>query len=361
MTFGYPNWVLAAIVLPLGIYLFARWQAKSNAKRFQLFARPLSMAWLVPTHDPRAQHRRVVLFALALGFTAIALARPQWGEREESMKVNGTDIVFALDVSSSMGVEDVIPSRLKRAKNLIREITDGLGGDRVGLVLFAGSSYMACPLTTNSEYFLDIVAGAGPELIANQGTDLAAGIETAFRALERAAEEGSNPNVLSTKSIIVITDGEDHEGQARAVAEKVKAASARIFIVGIGTEKGGPIPVRDETGKLVGYKREGAEIILSRLKIETLSEVARTSGGEVWVASDSGDEVQEILKNVGSLGRSEFAERKFVTKGERFQIPLLIAVALLFLEMLISRTRRLNQAWLSYSSLWVGSLIGGSG
>jgi Ca-activated chloride channel family protein len=253
--------------------------------------------------------------------------------------VSGLDIMVVLDVSNSMEVEDIVPNRLKKAKHLVKSIAERLKGDRMGAVAFAGSSFMACPLTTDLDYLVETLAITGPKMVTNQGTDIGIGLETARKALERGAEEaradgGPESSGPSSHVILLLSDGEDHEDGAVQAAENIKKSGIKFYVVGVGTEKGGPIPLRDDTGNLLGYKRDrSSQPIVSSFKPEALMEVASAGGGRYWNATVGEAEVEEILGEMGALNRSEYAERRYLVYEDRFQFPLALAVLLLLLEI----------------------------
>ncbi len=280
---------------------------------------------------PAARVNRGYLFSLALVFGVLSLARPQWGTIEETVKISGLDIMTVLDVSNSMLVEDMVPNRLKKAKHIMRNVVGSVAGDRVGLVLFAGSSYLACPLTTDTDYVIENIEQAEPDLIQNQGTNFGSALETATKALEAGAQEGKP----GSRVIVLITDGEDHEGAAKEYASVLKEKGIVLYIVGVGTEAGGPIPIRESSGRTVGYKREGRDAIVSRFDSKTLVEVAETAGGIYWKASEAETEVDEISTKLKSLARGDLQEKKIVQYKDRYQLPLFFMVILLFYELFI--------------------------
>ena len=343
MRFLAPHWLYPLLVLPLAI-LFIYLDEKGRKKRFQAFASESVWRALAPEADFGSRGRKAILMILAFGFLLIAMARPEWGTHEEVAKMSGLDIIIALDVSNSMETEDVVPSRLKKAKHLIRDIVDHLGGNRVGLIAFAGSAYLACPLTTDTEYMLDSLSIQSPRIIANQGTDIELALQTADTALDRGAE-AQDPHTgqapLPTRVVLLVTDGEDHEGGAREMAQKLKADGIKLFVFGLGTEKGGPVPVRDDSGQLQGYKRDShGQPVISSFKPNEMLKLALDGGGKYWNVSDSESEVGALMQELGTLSRGEFAEHRYLIYEERFQLPLAIAIILLLLELSLATQKR---------------------
>lgn len=335
MKFASPQWLWILLFLPL-VYAAFLFEERSRLQKLGQFAKRSIWGKLVPEWNPTFRRRKGLVLTLALGFVLLALARPQFGTHEETVHVSGLDIMVVLDVSNSMETEDIVPTRLKKAKHLIKSLVDRLGGDRLGIVAFAASSYVSCPLTTDLGYVLDTLELLSPKSIQNQGTDVGQALETALRSLERGAEEvsGPNPTGMSSRIIILISDGEDHEKDAIKAAAKIKENGARLFVLGVGTEKGGPVPVRDEAGAIQGFKRDRTgQPVMSTFHPDFLLQVATEAGGKYWSVSPSEEEIAELIQEIGGLDRTDFAERSYLVYEERFQIPLLIAFLLFILEL----------------------------
>lgn len=334
MTFANPSWLYLIPVLPVAYWILHRQQAVRK-KRFAQFADPAVWERIAPELDWEARTRKERAWLVSVFFLVLALARPQWGKHEEVIKATGLDALVVLDVSRSMEVEDVVPSRLKKAKHMIRSILERMQGDRVGLVTFAGSSYLACPLTTDLGYVGETLAIAGPDQIQNQGTDIAIALETAQKALDRGSEEANQPKgqLSASKAVILISDGEDHELSGVDAGRKLREAGIRLYVIGVGSEKGGPIPMRDDTGRLHGHKKSrSGEAVVSTFKPDYLMTVAKAGDGRYWTATPSEIEVDELVKDLGGLTRGDFTERKVVTYEDRYQYPLALALVFLLQE-----------------------------
>lgn len=345
MNWAYPK-ILWAIAFAPFILFWGIFEIKERKKRLSRFANEAVWNHIIPELDWTSFTKKSAFLAISWVFLCIALARPQWGTHEETLKVSGLDIMIVLDVSNSMEVEDVVPNRLKKAKHVIRNIIDRMHGDRLGVIPFAGSAYVSCPLTTDLEYVYDSVEILNTKTIVNQGTDLGIALDTAYRAMERGSEETQRPGDTTQKAsraILLISDGEDHEEGALDSAKKLAQAGIRLYVMGVGTAKGGPIPVRDETGQLRGYKRTRAgENVISTFRGEALMKVASAGQGRYWTLSPDEGEVDEFLKDMGALTRSDFAERRFVVYEDRFQIPLFFAVLFLILELFVPARKILS-------------------
>jgi len=352
MKFAASQWLWLLLMIPIG-YLIAFLSDRARQQRLSSFIHRSLWSALIPELDLGARLRKARFWWGAALFAVIALARPQWGIHQEVTHVAGLDILVVLDISNSMDVEDVLPSRLNKAKHLVHKFVDGLHGDRMGVVPFAATSYVACPLTTDLEYALETIDVLTPRAIVNQGTDIGRGLEIALGSLSRGAEEGApvGSEKVASQAILLISDGEDHEEQAIELAKKARSAGINLFVIGVGTEKGGPIPIRDSTGNLHGYKRDpNGQGVVSTFKPSALMEIASAGGGRYWNASLSESEVDEIHRELGGLNRTDYAERRQITHEERYQWPLAIALLFFLLEL----TLPLRKTSLSISRTSVG-------
>ena len=361
-------WLLLGLLPVLGFVLRDERRRQDQLARFA--DRPVWRA-LVPELDPRARARKMMAWTGVAAFLILALARPQWGTHEETIKTTGLDIMVVLDVSTSMETEDVTPSRLKKARHFVKSLAEKLRGDRIGLVAFAGSSYVACPLTTDIEYLTEILTIMTPRVVINQGTDVGIGIDTARKALERGAEEvttgdahdAQSPSAQAASRVIVlISDGEDQEEGSLQSAKALRESGAKFFVLGVGTEKGGVIPLRDESGNLIGNKKDHkGQTVISSFHPDALMAVANAGGGRYWNLSAGEGELDEILQEMGALNRSEYAERKYLVYEDRFQWPLAIGILIFLLEISLPMRKLKGRAAVGAfaSGLWLfGQCLG---
>jgi len=328
-------WLVA--ILPL-VWI---WVASKRNKQAKQMIHPSLWSRVIPQWSQGARGRKFFFTLLVLLLGLIAFARPQWGEHEETVKVSGMDIFFVLDVSNSMETEDIVPSRLKKAQHLMRSIIERLKGDRVGVVLFAGSAYLASPLTTDHDYVIQMLPTFTTKSITAQGTDIGSALELASKAIERGAADPSQAD-QNSKAVILISDGEDLEDGAMEGAKILKSVGARFFAMGIGTEKGGPIPMRDDAGVLLGYKKTKAGApVVSSFKPDALIKLSKALDGKFYSVTNDEREIDELMQELGSISRGEYQERRMVTYIERFQIPLALAVFLMIIELWIPARRML--------------------
>lgn len=341
-AWGAPKALWFLLLMPV-LVVAVGFALKSSRRRLEAWIAPGVWKTVIPDYSNRGGPRRLGLRAFAYAFGILALARPQWGTQEELLKITGLDVMLVLDVSTSMMVEDVMPSRLQKAKHLIRTFGERLKGDRLGLIAFAGSSFVASPVTTDTEYAVEMGQMMTPRMVTNQGTDIGLALETALLAMKRGGEaqdSKSEGKPVTTQAVVLITDGEDHEGGAQPIAKRIQEEGVKLYILGVGTQKGGPIPVRDDQGVLHGYKRDkSGQPVLSRFEADSLVALAQSASGRYWNVTDLETEVDELLQDLGGLNRQELAERKLIIRQERFQIPVAIAALLLLIEITLGLSK----------------------
>lgn len=288
---------------------------------------------------------RLVIWFVAISCLFIALTAPQIGTRLREVKRKGIEIVFALDVSNSMLAEDVKPSRLSKAKYEISRFVERLGDDRVGLVVFAGDSFLQCPMTLDKaalKLFLDI---ASTNSIEAQGTNFGAAINEAmkaFRGSERSAD--SQEKVRPRNQIIVlISDGEDHEKSLDEALKRAVENKVRIYTVGIGSSKSTPIPVYDELGRRVDFKRDKNNTVITTTFDDTMLRlIAEKTGGKFFAIDAAGADLDRLYLELQKLEKEELASKEFVDFDHKFQLFIGIAFALLVMEMLIGDRRKVS-------------------
>lgn len=320
--------------------LFFYWSLRSRRKKLEKVVCP-SLAPKLTEEFSRG--KAILQIFLLMGFFAsgiLALSRPQWGARLETVRRRGVDIIAALDTSYSMNTEDVAPNRLEKAKGEIQKLIEKLEGDRIGLVAFAGTAIVQCPLTLDhgaANLFLDI---ASSEMIPEPGTSLAAAIGTATSAFITKERK--------YKVLVLFTDGEDLEGQVSKAVSAAKEAGVTIYAVGIGTPQGMPIPIRDEKGNIIEYRKDpGGQVVVSRLDERSLAEIAANTGGRYFRATTSESEIETIYNDISGLGKKELESRLLQNFEDQFQYPLALAVLFLAAKCWLSERRKPGVTWFS--------------
>ena len=334
MTFGQPGFLyLMLIVLPALVafyWLAGKWV---RARLARLGDVPL-MAQLSQSVSARKVRGKRALMIAAVCLLILAMARPQFGSRLELVQQQGVEIVVALDTSLSMTAQDVTPSRLERAKMEIIDLMDRLPGAQVALVLFAGTSFVQLPLTSDFDAAKMFLSAADVNTVSLGGTAIGDAVRTGIGAF--------NEKGLSHKAMILLTDGEDQgtdpTGAAHAAADK----GIVIYPIGFGSPEGEPVPERD-AGPQGGFKKDSnGQVVMSKLDENTLSELASITGGAYHRAMADGEEIEDVAKSIESMDKKELDERLLVQRVERFQIPALLALLALVGETLLSGRRRVK-------------------
>lgn len=270
---------------------------------------------------------RTVLLVLAVIFSVIALVGPTWGEKLREVHNEGSDVMILLDVSRSMIASDAEPSRLERAKNAIRFLVSGMKGDRAGLILFAGSSFIQCPLTSDMSAFSQFLDAASTGSIADQGTDIGSALEIAAKVFEKKR--------ITSKVLFLITDGEDHEGKIDQAVAHLKKLEVTVYTAGVGRDGGAVISQNGE----VLLDNEG-HTVHTKIDEKTLKSISSETGGEFFDITDSFSGVSRIQKAMGESGQTDFGV-KFVKEPQaRYYIPALIVFLLLGAEPFVTERKR---------------------
>jgi Ca-activated chloride channel family protein len=328
MQFAQPQFLLLGLILIPAAALFLLWAKRQQKKALNRLGDQTLIQRLTANINWSGRRWQTLLQLTALALLIIALARPQWGSEVREIEQEGLQVVVALDVSQSMLAEDVQPTRLDRAKLEIRDLTERLDGDEIGLVLFSGASFVQVPLTSDYLTALNYLDSADPSVISRPGTVIGEAIRTAMTAFD---DELNNQKVL-----IVMTDGEDRETDPLAIAQEAADANILIYTIGFGTPEGQPVPETNQYGEVTGYKRDqNGEVVLSRLDETTLQSVAQTGNGKYYRATADGRELDSLLAEIDGLQRSQLQTRFETTYIERFQIFLVLALAALIIAELI--------------------------
>lgn len=319
-------------LVPL-LIIFYIWAFRSKRKALETFAQRHLVPALTSTVNWRSQKLKAAMTILAACFLIFALIGPRWGFQWREVKRQGIDIIVAIDTSKSMLVQDVKPSRLERSKLAVEDLLDLLQGDRIGLVAFSGTSFLQCPLTLDYRAFSMALDAVNTELIPRGGTSISRAIETAITAFEDKAKK--------YKALILITDGEDHEGDPVKAADEAAEQGIRIFCVGVGTREGELIPVTDENGNMSFLKDRQGQVVKSRLDETTLQKIALNTGGG-YIRASGTEYGLDIIYNekIATMEKKDLESKLQRRYEERYQIPAAIALGLLCLEVFLGERRR---------------------
>lgn len=271
--------------------------------------------------------------SLALLFFILALSGPQAGTRLEPLKITGSDIYIAIDLSSSMMAEDIKPNRFERAKIDAVDLVKSLQGDRAGLILFAGDAFVQCPLTTDYDALLTFINAIDSDE-STGGTSLYTPLDVVLHSI--------SPEEDKFSILLLLTDGENTGTVGDKVLKDLQQRGIKVFSVGIGTKEGAPIPIYEDGGRRIGYKKDtGGKVVISKLRDDLLKEIAEKTNGYYFEAGAGMSEIGKFLSTVNSMKKRELETKRYTMYEERFQFPLGIGLFFLLLSVLASvKTRR---------------------
>ncbi|PSQ69974.1 MAG: aerotolerance regulator BatB [Bacteroidetes bacterium QH_2_64_26] len=339
-------WVL---LLVLGAVWLYRRAVQWRRAAYERFGDPATVGQMAAALRPRRRLLKASLVVGGLLLATVALMGPRWGTEVRTVERRGVDLVVALDVSNSMRVQDVPPSRLRRAKSELRSLVDNLTGDRVGLVLFAGEGFVQAPLTTDYGAFRLFLDAAGPDQLSRPGTNLSAAVDAAMQAFgaSRPASDSAAPGEPRPRALLIVSDGEHHEGDLQAARQKADEAGVTLLTAGVGTEEGGRIPIY-ERGRRVGFKRDrDGNVVQSRLNESVLTRLAQS--GAYFRVGATTSALSDVPAALREIGTSTYDAERFADYREMYQWPLAAALVLLFVEGLIPVRQRVGRA----TDLWV--------
>jgi Ca-activated chloride channel family protein len=320
-------YVLAAGTIALAFfvaYLFHRRRVLKG------IVRDVRLRSTLLVYSPSVRAAKTVIVAACIILFCIAVLRPRWGETAREVRSEGVDVLFALDVSRSMLARDVLPSRLARAREAVRLVAGSPGIGRVGMVLFAGDAFLQCPLTEDIGAFMMFLDSAGADSVRRQGTDLG-------RALEEA-EKVFKKKRMTTRMLVLLTDGEDHEGRAAGAARRLRDLGVAVHAIGIGTAAGAAVPLDEHADEYM--RGGGGEAVTSAVDTAVLERIARETGGEHLDISADLSDVYRIIRLAGEQERLAHGSRVVKERVERYQLFVLVLVLLLSLEIMLPESRR---------------------
>ncbi len=325
--FEEPSYLYLLFLVPLLVvfYLYSNYRKR---KAIREFGDPALMKQLMPGVSKYRPDVKFTLLVIAIGLFSVLLARPQFGSKLETVKRKGVEVIIALDISNSMLAQDIQPNRLEKAKRLISRLVDGMENDKIGVIVFAGDAYTQLPITSDyisAKMFLETIT---PELISKQGTAIGAAINLAARSF--TPQEGVG------KAIIVITDGENHEGDALEASKAAAAKGIQVNVLGIGMPEGAPIPIQGTND--FRRDREG-NVVVTRLNETMCQEIARDGKG-LYVRVDNTNSAQRAIEQeINKMSKSDIESKVYTEFNEQFQSVAWIILLLLLAELLILECR----------------------
>jgi len=297
--------IIPAVVV---VFLLAFWWKKRTQKKF---ANVALLQKLAPNRSTFKSVLKLIFLVIGISFLVISLVNPKMGTKLKTVKREGVDVVFALDVSKSMLAEDIAPNRLEKAKQIITKIIDKLGSDRVGIIIYAGNSYPLLPITTDHAAAKMFLQNAGPDMVSSQGT--------AINEALNLAKTYYNNDEQTNRFLIIISDGEDHQEETKQVAQEMSKEGVKVYTIGVGTEKGGPIPIK-VNGSLLGYKKDRkGETVITQRKPAILEAVANAAGGRYIDGNKTKKPVDFIEELIANAQKNEFETKQFSDYKDQFQ------------------------------------------
>jgi Ca-activated chloride channel family protein len=349
MDFAQPHWLVIGLLVCIGLIFLFRLMHTRRQVALEKFAAHQLLDRLTRNVSGNRRRYKSMLLLLAVFMCFAALARPQYGFQWVDIKRKGIDLLFALDTSKSMLAEDIKPNRLKRAHLAILDFVEQLEGDRVGLMPFAGSAYLMCPLTLDYGAFADSLDAVTTDIIPRGGTNIAAVIDMAALTLNNAANH---------KILIILTDGENLQGDAVKAAEEAAKQGLAIYTVGVGTSQGELIPLASQSGQGFVKDRQG-NFVTSRLDETTLSALAEKSNGMYVPLGPAGEGLETIYQQkLALIPKDDLAERRQKVPLERFEWPLAAALFFLVLELLVGERKKTRSRSFFKTLHHIGGIIG---
>lgn len=319
--FANTEYLYLLLLLPVMAVVFELMLSKRR-KSLARFASTEAVMRLAPDMSVGKLRWKFWIFAVAVALVIVAAARPQAGSKLREVEREGVEIMVAIDVSNSMLASDFSPNRLERTKYAVSRVIEGLSEERIGVIVFAGDAYVQLPITSDYLTARNFVERISPTQVTKQGTAIGAAIDLATSAFSSDSE--------GSRVVVLVTDGENHEDDALAAAERAAEKGVQVYTIGIGTPEGAPISidgdfVRDQKG----------EIVVSKLDETTLQKIAATTDGAYIRATAASVGVQEIVDKINRTEKSKFKTEIFEEYDEKFHIPLVAALVLLMVELVI--------------------------
>lgn len=333
--FESPYYFILLLLIPIGLvaqHAYVKWQTETQAT----FSAPQALEKLLVNSSKQTSRIKFMLQIMAVFFIVLALVNPKLGSKVETVPAKGVEIVFAIDVSKSMLCADIQPNRLEKAKQIMTQIINSIGSDRIGIVAYAGSAYPILPMTTDYELAKMFTQSINTDIISSQGTAIESAIQTSVDFFD---------NPTSGKAIILLSDGEDHENTSFDVSKLTKEKNVKIITVGIGTSNGGTIEFADELGFQQVKKDKNGQVVVTKLNEEVLQKIASETNGTYCNDTQISKVVATIKSALTSVKQQEFKAQQLAQKQSQFQWFLGIAFLLLLLDFFMTNTNLKMKNW----------------
>lgn len=321
--FANPEYLPLLATVPVAIIGFIATRI-DRSRKIKKFGEKELINVLMPGASNGRPITKFILLMIALTGIILAMARPQFGAKLETVKRKGVEVMVALDISNSMLAQDIKPNRLERSKNMLYQILDGLDNDKIGVVVFAGTSFTQLPITTDYQSSRMFISAISPSLISTQGTAIGGAIELASKAFSENQDCG--------KSIIIITDGENHEDDAEKAAKEAAEKGIQVNVVGIGSPTGAPVPI-EGTGDYI--KDKAGNYITSALNEEMCLRIAEAGKGTYVRADNSNNALKKVQEEINKVAKTDVETKVYSEYEEKYAFPAWIALIILFIEFFI--------------------------
>lgn len=318
-------WLLPLILVSIVLVIY-RMQLKQQA--VALLAGKWSMQ-VIKNYNPRSHKLKSLLLSLGIIFLWISVLRPQWNKREETIAQEGRDLLIALDISRSMLATDCEPNRLSMAKTKIKRMLNLFDCERVGLLLFSGSAFVQCPLTTDYGAFLMYLDHVDAETISSGTTSLDAALKVALDTYDAVPHK-------KTKLLVMFTDGEDFSDNLKQYKKQAQEQGLHVFTIGVGTPEGAPIPLYNEQGETVGHQKDGkGNVVISQLNQQVLHSLAKDAGGTYMQITKDNKDIKKLVSQITRFEKEQFEEKKVAQLDDKYHYFLMVSFVCFALEWLL--------------------------
>ena len=320
------SFIYLGLVIPILflIYLiFRRWQKKSISKYFDIN----TINFLSPEISKSKPLLKFIIISIALLMLVISLVNPKIGTELKTVKREGVDIVFAIDVSKSMLAEDIAPNRIIKSKRIVSELLNNLGSDRVGIIAYASTAIPVLPITTDFSSARMFLESLNTDMLSSQGTSIAEAINL--------SKNYFNDENQTNRVLCVISDGEDHENQNNNLSDIAKESGITIISIGVGSTNGAPIPIKENNIVKTYKKDEKGEVVITKLNENILNDMATQTGGIYFKGDNTNLVVNNIVDKLKEMDKQEFESKQFVSFKDQFQWFLFVGLFLIILDVVV--------------------------
>jgi Ca-activated chloride channel homolog len=333
-------WFWLLLIIPMIVVFFVilqLWKRHAQNK----FTNKRTLKKLSPNRSLFKPILKLVVLCLAFASLTIALVNPKVGTKLETVKREGVDIVFAVDVSKSMLAEDIAPNRIEKSKQLVTQIINNLASDRVGIIAYAGKAFPQLPITTDYAAAKMFLQGMNTDMLSSQGT----AIDEAIKLARTYYDDEDQTN----RVLIIISDGEDHNNMVSNIAEEASEEGIKIFTIGVGSAKGAPIPIK-RNGIVLNYKKDSSgETVITKLNEEVLIKIAEEANGQYINGNSTSDVVETIREILNKMDKKEFEAKQFAEYKDQFQWFLTLGIFFLCIDIFLLERKT---AWLNRLNLF---------